>query len=250
MAAQNPPPQLGPVNQVGSSINATSLLKGAGAMLIMAGALFVFAKAAQEFSEDIQWSNVFIGIGAMASLGAVAAILGAGPIAAAAGIGTLIILGLASAFYVFAAASNIMSEAIGKISSFLPALASGLTPLIGMVGGIALLGASFAALGIGLATLGSMGTISIPVLLALGAVGGGIAALATSFGGSDEESESSLGLYHKDMLDHMETLITAVNNIDTNVYINGRLVTDNVTKGQQSDYKNLAGRGVVFGGTT
>ena len=53
----------------------TGLLKGAAALLIIAGAMFVFGAALQYFAE-VNWANVFIGIGALVLLGVVAAVLG------------------------------------------------------------------------------------------------------------------------------------------------------------------------------
>ena len=63
------------------------VLKAAVALLILAAALFVFAKAANAFGNDINWENVFIGIGAIALLGLVAAGLAAigGPLLVGAG---------------------------------------------------------------------------------------------------------------------------------------------------------------------
>jgi len=170
-----------------------------------------------------------------------------GPQAAAVLIGAAAMLVVASSIYVLGKAIQEMATGFNMLSG----IGENLTPLIGMIPGIIGLAAAFGALGYGLATLGAMGMVSIPVLLALGAVGGGIAALASSFGGDNEKEggQESLSYYQHTMIEKMENLINSVKNIDTDVYINGVLLTDNVTKNQQASYKNLAGRGVVFGGS-
>lgn len=229
--------------------NMSNILKGAAAMLIVAASLFVLGKALQEFSDIGKEQMIAAGVGLLGLVGSVA-LMGAllsGPQAAAVLVGAAAMLVVASSIYVLGKAIQEMATGFNMLSG----IGENLSPLIGMIPGIIGLAAAFGALGVGLAALGTLGSVSIPVLLALGAVGGGIAALASSFGGSSEEEggEDSLSYYQTTMLDRMGELINSVKNIDTDVYINGSLVTDNITKNQQASYKNLAGRGVVFGGS-
>jgi hypothetical protein len=49
-----------------SNINTTALLKGAGAMLIASGAIYVFGKAVQELEKVKDWGGVAIGLGLFA----------------------------------------------------------------------------------------------------------------------------------------------------------------------------------------
>lgn len=56
--------------------NMGAILKGAAAMAIIAGAMFIFAKAAQEFGPGIDWAGVAMGAGTLIVLGTAAAIMG------------------------------------------------------------------------------------------------------------------------------------------------------------------------------
>lgn len=105
-------------------INATSLIKGAAAIAIMAGALWIFAKATQEFGDKVPWTNVFIGIAALGLLGGVAALLGlAGPMIL---IGAAAMLIASAAFYVFGLASQEVAKGIAMLgpalTAFVPAM--------------------------------------------------------------------------------------------------------------------------------
>lgn len=210
------------VNKTGGGINMKSVLQGAAAMLVLAGALFVFAKAAQEFGEVPDWSSVFIGIGAMATLGVVASVLGAGPIAAAASVGTLIILGLASAFAIFGAGAMMFAGAVNIISNSLQPMADGLSSLIGMIPGIFGLSFALAGLGASLATLGTLGSLALPVLGALGVLG--LAAGMIGFGDDNSESESiSLQTLSTNITNKLDEVVQAVNSI--NLTIDGERLT-------------------------
>ena len=215
------------VNKTGGGINMKSVLQGAAAMLILAGAMFVFAKAAQEFGDGVKWDQVFIGIGAMATLGVVAGVLGIGPIAAAVGTGTLLILGLSTAFLIFASGALIMATAVTMIANVLPLLASGISSLVPMIGGIFGLAGAFTALGFSLAVLGSMGLIALPVLLGIGTAAAGLGLLFGALGVGDSTSGiegGSLSEYESTMLEKMDSLISAVNS-NKDVYLDKDKVT-------------------------
>ena len=215
------------VNKTGGGINMKSVLQGAAAMLILAGAMFVFAKAAQEFGDGVKWDQVFIGIGAMATLGVVAGVLGIGPIAAAVGIGTGLILALSGAFFIFSTGALIMATAVTMIANSLPLLASGISSLIPMIGGIFGLSAAFTALGFSLAVLGSMGLLALPVLLGIGAAAAGLGLLFGALGVGDSTSGiegGSLSEYESTMLSKMDSLIQAVSS-NKDVYLDKDKVT-------------------------
>jgi hypothetical protein len=222
-----PPPGPSNVNKMGGGINMKSILQGAAAMLILAGAMFVFAKAAQEFGDGVKWDQVFIGIGAMATLGVVAGVLGIGPIAAAVGIGTALILGLSSAFFIFSTGALIMATAVTMIANSLPLLASGISSLVPMIGGIFGLAGAFTALGFSLAVLGSMGLLALPVLLGIGAAAAGLGLLFGALGVGDSTSGiegGSLSEYESTMLNKMDSLIQAVSS-NKDVYLDKDKVT-------------------------
>jgi len=106
-------------------MNTTALLKGAAALLILGAALYVFAKAANAFGDDINWANVFIGIGAMTLLGGVAAILGTvGPMIL---VGAAALLVASAAFYVFGIASQEVAKGMAMMGAALPLFAAGMT---------------------------------------------------------------------------------------------------------------------------
>jgi hypothetical protein len=222
-----PPPGPSNVNKMGGGINMKSILQGAAAMLILAGAMFVFAKAAQEFGDGVKWDQVFIGIGAMATLGVVAGVLGIGPIAAAVGIGTGLILGLSAAFFIFSTGALIMATAVTMIANSLPLLASGISSLVPMIGGIFGLAGAFTALGFSLAVLGSMGLLALPVLLGIGAAAAGLGLLFGALGVGDSTSGiegGSLSEYESTMLNKMDSLIQAVSS-NKDVYLDKDKVT-------------------------
>ena len=109
-------------------INAGALLKGAAAIAIMAGALWIFAKATQEFGDNVPWANVFIGIGAMALLGGVAAILGAAGPLILVGAGAMLIA--AGAFYVFGLASQEVAKGLTMLGPALIPFAAGMAAFV------------------------------------------------------------------------------------------------------------------------
>jgi len=229
----------------GAGINMVKVLQGAAAMLVLAGALFVFAKAAQEFGEVPSWSDVFIGIGAMATLGGVAALLGVGPIAVAAGAGTLIILGLASAFAIFGAGAMMFAGAVNIIANSLQPMADGLTSLIGLVPGIFGLAGALATLGGSLALLGTLGSVALPVLAALGGLGL-VAGMIGLGGGEGEEGGVGLSEYQDKMLTKMDQLIGAVAQYK-DVYMDGEKVTARVSTIQDRTIRNDFAIGTVTG---
>ena len=222
------------VNQTGGGINMRSVLQGAAAMLILAGALFVFAKAAQEFG-GVKWDDVFIGIGAMATLGVVAGVLGIGPVAAAVGTGTLIILGLATAFLIFATAATLMSVAVQGIASVLPQLANSFTPLLSLGAGLLILAGGFWALGASLAGFAALGSVAIPLLLAVGAASVGLGML---MGDSEETTAVEGGSLEQTVKDGLQNVVNAINNKNFDVYLDKSKVTNLIFAEERSKTRN------------
>jgi hypothetical protein len=222
------------VNQTGGGINMRSVLQGAAAMLILAGALFVFAKAAQEFG-GVKWDDVFIGIGAMATLGVVAGVLGIGPVAAAVGTGTLIILGLATAFLIFATAATLMSVAVQGIASVLPQLANSFTPLLSLGAGLLILAGGFWALGASLAVFAALGSVAIPLLLAVGAASAGVGML---MGDSEETTAVEGGSLEQTVKDGLQNVVNAINNKNFDVYLDKSKVTNLIFAEERSKTRN------------
>ena len=159
--AATPPPSApggdpaGQANKFGK-IKMGDVVKAAIALLILAAALFVFAKAANAFGNDINWENVFIGIAAMALLGVVAGLLGLFGIMILAGAGALLIA--SAAFYVFGLAAQQVAIGIGMFGTALNAV---------NVGQMALFGLALIPLGLGLAFFGLLSPF---ILLGAGAL--------------------------------------------------------------------------------
>lgn len=145
----------GQANKFGK-IKMGDVLKAAVALLILAAALFVFAKAANAFGNDINWENVFIGIAAMALLGVVAGVLGLFGVMILAGAGALLIA--SAAFYVFGLAAQQVAIGISMFGDALSKID---------VGQMALFGLALIPLGLGLAFFGFLAG---PILIGAGAL--------------------------------------------------------------------------------
>jgi len=101
-------------------LNPTKMLAGAAALLIVSGALFVTAKALQEFN-TVQWPS--LGKAALALGGLTVAVLAMGTLMSS-GVGAVAILAGAAAFVIIASSLYVLGEAIQHIGvgleSFLP----------------------------------------------------------------------------------------------------------------------------------
>ena len=76
-ASQNAGNQGGGMIERFNKLDTKSLLRAAGAMVILSAALYISAKAFQEFA-DVEWQDVALGIGGMIGLAAVAKIISKG----------------------------------------------------------------------------------------------------------------------------------------------------------------------------
>jgi len=224
-------PRGGPTGALGG-INATSLIKGAAALLIMAAALFVFAKALQEF-KDVGVDELGMAAGSIILLGG--ALIGLSyalaPLAAS-GILFMVaagMLALGAAVYLVGAGFKLFAEG-AKILSELPAI---FVPLAELAGGIALFGLALYPLSIGLGAL-AIGLAAmrpvIPTLVALVALGAGIALIANALngggggsstetsGGSDKKSKDPLLTEIQELRKDLQTLLPG------NVILNNNIV--------------------------
>ena len=115
----------------------SSILKGAAAMVILAAATWVMAKAMQEFSTGVTWSGVAMGIVSLLALVAAALVLGAlmmsgvGAVALIAGAAAIVIL--AGAMWIMGKAMREFSEASEKFIPFLNAMFDGFKLMIDTV---------------------------------------------------------------------------------------------------------------------
>ncbi len=158
-AAPKPPTapqtQAGPADQANkmSKVNGNALIKGAVALLILAAALFVAAKAFQEFAE-VTWESVGMGLVALVGLAGIAFLLSKIQGEMIKGALAVAILGLA--LIPFAYALNLMSAVNGD----------GL-----IAAGIALVAFTAAVFGLGLLMMGPAAIVFGAGILALTALG-------------------------------------------------------------------------------
>ncbi len=181
----------GTTNALGG-INASGLLKGAAAMLVMAGALYVLGAALQQFNlvepaSLLKMAGALIIVGgAMVGLSAVFA----NPVLAAGlGIATLGILGFGAAIYMVGGGIKLFNEGISILSSAIPMLATNLAPLVSMILPIFGLASAITALSVSLAALAVSGTLALPVLAAVGLAAGAATAIFAGNEGGGNNSD-------------------------------------------------------------
>ena len=177
----------------GGGINASGLLKGAAAMLVMAGALYVLGAALQQFNL-VEPASLLKMAGALIIVGAamvgLSAVFANPVLAAGLGIATLGILGFGAAIYMVGGGIKLFSEGVSILSTALPMLATNLAPLVSMILPIFGLAAAITALSISLAALSVSGTLALPVLAAVGlAAGAATAIFGGENGGGNNNSE-------------------------------------------------------------
>ena len=225
-----------------SKVNMSAVLKGAAAMVLVAGAVFILGKALQEY-KSVGLTEIGLAAAGMLILGA--AVMGLGMIMSS-GVGAVALLAGAAAMIVVAGAIWVLGKAIQEMAigfAMLGVVGSQLGGLISMIPGIFGLAAAFVALGASLGILGTVGVMALPVLLGLGVAGAGLGMLVSAFGGSGGETSGveggSISEYEETMLQKMDTLISAVSN-NKNVYLDKDKVTSLViSKGDRSIVNKL-----------
>lgn len=207
-----------------NKIDMTKVLKGAAALVIVAGAVFVFGKAVQEFMK-VSWSAVGMAVVSMLALVGSIALLGA---IMSSGVGAVAILAGAAAMVIVASSMYILGKAlqeIGKGFGAIGQLGETLGMIVPMTAGIASLAGSIALLSGSLVGLGLAGIAALPGLMALSMVGGITTMVGGLFGGGEEGSGD----------DSMEALLTEIQGLraDLNagkvaVYLDGAKVTSGI----------------------
>jgi hypothetical protein len=224
-------------------IKMSDVLKGAAAMVLIAGSLFILGKALQQFSsvglKEIGMAVLGIGIltAAMFGLG----MLFSGPQAA-------LILTAAAGMFLIGAAVAALGFGINQLASGFKTFGE-IAPILGglvtMAGGIFLLSGAFTALAGSLALLGIAGIAALPALMGLSIAGAGLGMLFGVFGGGESSEtsaieEGSVSEYETQMLSKMDLLIQAVNT-NRDVYMDGTKVTSVVEKFIERNTKNEFG---------
>ena len=170
----------------GKGFKVVDALKAAAAMLIIAAAIFIFAKAAKEFGDDINWKNVLIGSAILVGLGIAAALIGKMSSQVIQGALAMGILGIAliPAAFAFSLLAGVDPSAMITFAASLALLglaAAGLGFLLGPIalGSIALLALGIAIIPASLA----MKNITGVDLVAITGFGAGLVVIATAIAG-------------------------------------------------------------------
>lgn len=220
-----------------SKINMNAVLKGAAALVIVAGAVFVFGKAVQEFME-VSWEAVGMAVVSMLSLVGAVALLGA---IMTSGVGAVAILAGAAAMLVIAASVLVLGHALQAIGKGFEMLGNGITNLLPNLVGISetisslvmfipaitALSLSLIGLSASLVAFGVAGILAAPGLLALSAVGTIATGLGSIFGLKDENETSSD--------DTMKILVDEIRELKNvfretkDVYIDGDKITAKIS---------------------
>jgi ribosome-binding factor A len=157
----------------GSKFNANNMIKGAAAMLILAAALYVAAKAFQEFA-TVEWESVGKGLVGLAGLAAIAYILGKMQGDMIKGALAVAILGVALIPFAYAM-SLIGGLDIGSVIAAAAGLVIFSAAVFGL-GALMMSGAGAVVFGAGLLALTGLG-------IAMGVLGLGLQSAAAGFAG-------------------------------------------------------------------
>jgi len=218
-----------------SKIDMNAVLKGAAAMVIVAGAVFVFGKAVQEFMK-VSWEAVGMAVVSMLALVGAVALLGAIMMS---GVGAVAILAGAAAMLVIAASVlvlgyalqaigtgfEMMANGIGTLMPQLMSVATTIGGLVLLIPAIALLSYSILGLSASLVALGVAGVLAAPGLMALGAVGTVTQGLNSLFGGGEEGGDSG----DSDLLTEIKGLRKDLIDGKVAVYLDGKKVMAGVS---------------------
>lgn len=204
-----------------TKVDMKKVLAGAAAMLIVSAALFVTAKALQEFA-SVSWESMGMAgvalLGLTAALAAVGAIMmsGVGAVAIIAGAGAMLIM--ASALAVLGAAIQGIGKGFAILAPTISALAPMATDIAMLAGSMYALGSAFAFMGIGAMAL--MPALPVLTLLAglgtaaaaLGVIGGGGGAQSPGVGGAGATTAQAGGASGEEIRAIVEETVTATIN--------------------------------------
>jgi hypothetical protein len=225
-----------------SKVNMSAVLKGAAAMVLVAGAVYILGKALQEYTK-VGLSEIGMAAAGMLLLGG--AVMGLGLIMSS-GVGAVAILAGAAAMLVVAASVYVLGKALQEMGAGFSALGQ-IQPivsgLVSMVGGIGLLAVAFTGLAGSLALLGTAGLLALPTLMGLGVAGAGLGMLVNAVSGEGQSSgveTESVSEYQSTMLTKMDDLINAVKT-NKDVYLDKEKVTNIVMNKSERRTTNTFG---------
>jgi hypothetical protein len=225
-----------------SKIKMSDVLKGAAAMLIVAAAVFVFAKAVQEFME-VSWEAVGMAVVSMLALVGAIALLG---MIMSSGVGAVAILAGAAAMLIVAASVLVLGVAIQSIGKGFEMLSNGISTLVPnlvsvgstiaslvlFIPAIGLLSLALMGLAASLTALGLAGILAGPGLMALAAVGTiaiGVGSLL-GIGGEDTGGEAGGNDTMQILVDEIRGLREDLKSGKIGVYMDGTAVASKVSR--------------------
>ena len=168
------------MGKMGKGIKANDLIKGAAAMLILAAALWVAAKAFQEFA-TVEWESVGKGLVGLAGLAAIAYILGKAQGEMIKGALAVAILGVALIPFAYAM-SLIAGLDIGSVLAAAAGLVIFSAAVFGL-GALMMTGVGAFIFGAGLVALAGLGLAMMALGAGLIMAGNGFSALSGGLGG-------------------------------------------------------------------
>jgi hypothetical protein len=177
-------------------INATDLIKGAAALLIMAAALFVVAKALQEFN-TVEPESLLKAGAALVGLGTAMFVLGtifSNPLLAEGlAVATVGILGFGAALALAGVGAKLFGEGFSLVSASLPSIVEQLSalsqvsflPIFGLATALTTLGASLALVAVS-------GLAALPVLAGIGLAAGAVGMMMGGGEGGESKDDALL----------------------------------------------------------
>ena len=202
-------------------IKPTQILAGAAALIMVAGAVYIFAKAAQEFA-TVSWEDMAkAGVGL---LGLVAALAAVGAIMMS-GVGALAILAGAAAIVIMAGGLFILGKALQEVGEGMQMMEPALS-LVASIGdkamGLMTVGASLMGIAAGLREIASAGAGAIPVLDKINTLAGGG---NKSVGGAKGKEEGTIAALEA----KFDTLIALVKQ-GTTINLDGSKIATSVNR--------------------
>jgi hypothetical protein len=222
-----------------SKIKMNDVLKGAAALVIVAGAVFVFGKAVQEFME-VSWEAVGMAVVSMLALVGAVTALG---LLMSSGIGAVAILAGAAAMLVIATSVLVLGNALQSIGTGFEMLSSGISTLVpNLVGigetiaslvmvipAITALSLSLMGLSASLVAVGAAGILAAPGLMALSTVGTIATGLGSLLGIGGDDGVGS-GDSMKILVDEIRGLREDLKSGKIGVYMDGTAVASKISK--------------------
>jgi hypothetical protein len=223
-----------------SKIKMNDVLKGAAALVIVAGAVFIFGKAVQQFME-VSWEAVGMAVVSMLALVGAVTALG---LLMSSGVGAVAILAGAAAMLVIATSVLVLGNALQSIGTGFEMLSSGIRTLLpNLVGvgetisslvmfipAITALSLSLMGLSASLVAVGAAGLLATPGLMALSTVGAIATGLGSVLGIGGDTTTDNGNETMKMLLDEIKGLRNDLTSGKVAVYMDGTAVTSKISK--------------------